>query len=77
MKPSDVYKLGWQMLHLLEACHSTGYVYNNVKFDWIFFIDNLLLNSKDVDFSQHCLALADLSLCTPYVSFNDRNKHLK
>ena len=32
IKPLEVYYIGWQLLHLLEAVHSQGYVYNNMSF---------------------------------------------
>ena len=75
----EVYMLGWQMVHLLEAVHSIGYVFNAMQFDKMIFTENTKsINNKHVDltYRETTISFNDYSLATPYIDFKTK-KHLE
>lgn len=73
----NIYQFGSKMLMLLEAIHSCGYVYNNMKFENVITSDRQNIPKKGpINFKEICLNLMDFGLATPYIDFKT-GKHLK
>ena len=78
--PADeAYMLGWQMLHLLEAVHSCGLVFNGMQFDKIIFTE-LRKKVEDIreelSFREKTISFNNYSLVSPYID-SDTKQHIK
>ena len=74
--PTDeAYMLGWQLLHLLEAVHSCGLVFNGMQFDKIIFTE-FRKKIEDVweglSFRDKTISFNNYSLVSPYIDSNTK-----
>lgn len=80
MKNQNVYKIGLQVLDLIEAVHSTGYVYNNINLNSIALNPGQQMNvTKDghVTFEESMnLNLINFKDISPYLD-NITGRHIK
>jgi len=69
--PDEVYMLGWQLLHLLEAVHSCDLVFNGMQFDKIIFteyrkkIEDIW---EELSFRDKTISFNNFSLVSSYIN---------
>lgn len=73
----NIFLLGSKLVSILEAIHSQGYVYNNLKLENVVTAKNSTTKDKSYEcFRDESLFLLEFGLATPYIDFKT-GKHLK